>query len=72
MELSNGAGPAETFAIHPPTNPAAVHLAGPASAASVVSVSDGDTLRVMDGGQKVPIRLACTDATEMDQTPSLD
>ena len=70
-DQSIGCFPAETFAIHPPTSPAAVHLAGPASAATVVSVSDGDTLRVMDGGQKVTIRLACIDAPEPAQDPYL-
>jgi len=36
-------------------------LAGPAAAATVISVGDGDTLRVEDGGRKVTIRLACID-----------
>jgi hypothetical protein len=37
----------------------------------VVSVSDGDTLRVLDAGQRVTIRQACIDAPEMAQAPYL-
>ena len=44
-------------------------LAGPASAATVLSVGDGDTLRVADGPQRLTIRLACIDAPEMAQGP---
>ena len=44
-------------------------LAGPAAAATVISVGDGDTLRVEDGGRKVTIRVACIDAPEMAQAP---
>lgn len=44
-------------------------LANPASAATVVSVGDGDTLRVMEAGQRVTIRLACIDAPETAQRP---
>jgi endonuclease YncB( thermonuclease family) len=47
----------------------ALLLAGPAKAATVLSVGDGDTLRVMDGGHKVTIRLACIDAPETAQAP---
>jgi len=43
--------------------------AGPAVAATVISVGDGDTLRVLDSGQKVTIRLACIDAPETAQSP---
>ncbi len=35
----------------------------------VISVGDGDTLRVVEGGQKVTIRLACIDAPETAQVP---
>jgi endonuclease YncB( thermonuclease family) len=40
-----------------------------ALAATVISVGDGDTLRVLDGGQRVTIRLACIDAPETAQAP---
>ncbi len=41
-------------------------LAGPAT---VVSVGDGDTLTVSEGGRRATIRLACIDAPESAQTP---
>jgi len=44
-------------------------LAGPATAATVLSVGDGDTLRVADGPQRLTIRLACIDAPETAQAP---
>ena len=44
-------------------------LAGPAGAATVLSVGDGDTIRVSDGAKRVTIRLACIDAPETAQTP---
>ena len=44
-------------------------LAGPATAATVLSVGDGDTIRVADGPQRLTIRLACIDAPEMAQAP---
>jgi endonuclease YncB( thermonuclease family) len=34
-------------------------LAGPAGAATVLSVGDGDTLRVVDGAKRLTIRMAC-------------
>lgn len=37
--------------------------------ATVVSVGDGDTLRVREGGRLLTIRLACIDAPEMAQRP---
>ena len=40
-----------------------------AAAATVISVGDGDTLRVLDRGQRLTIRVACIDAPEMPQTP---
>ncbi len=44
-------------------------LAGPAGAATVLSVGDGDTLRVVDGGKRLTIRVACIDAPETAQRP---
>ncbi len=44
-------------------------LAGPAAAATVISVGDGDTLRVEEAGRKLTIRVACIDAPEMAQAP---
>jgi len=44
-------------------------LAAPAQAATVRSIGDGDTLRVMEGGRSVTIRLACIDAPEKAQRP---
>jgi endonuclease YncB( thermonuclease family) len=44
-------------------------LAGPASAATVLSVGDGDTLRVDEGGNLRTVRLACIDAPEAAQRP---
>jgi endonuclease YncB( thermonuclease family) len=44
-------------------------LAGPASAATVFSVGDGDTIRVIEGSQRLTIRLACIDAPETAQRP---
>jgi endonuclease YncB( thermonuclease family) len=44
-------------------------LAAPASAATVLSVGDGDTIRVMEGSQRLTIRLACIDAPETAQRP---
>ena len=40
-----------------------------AAAATVISVGDGDTLRVEDGGMKITFRVACIDAPEMAQAP---
>ena len=47
----------------------ALLLAAPASAATVLSVGDGDTIRVMEGSQRLTIRLACIDAPETAQRP---
>jgi endonuclease YncB( thermonuclease family) len=44
-------------------------IAGPASAATVLSVGDGDTVRVVEGPQRLTIRLACIDAPETAQRP---
>jgi micrococcal nuclease len=45
----------------------ALLLGLPAQAATVLSVGDGDTLRVDDRGRRLTIRLACIDAPEMAQ-----
>jgi len=37
--------------------------------ATVVSVGDGDTIRVLTGKKTVTVRLACIDAPEMKQSP---
>ncbi len=44
-------------------------LAGPDSRATVLSIGDGDTIRVLEQGRKVTVRLACIDAPEMAQAP---
>jgi endonuclease YncB( thermonuclease family) len=40
-----------------------------AAASTVISVGDGDTIRVDDSGKKITIRVACIDAPEMAQSP---
>ncbi|MCX5931545.1 MAG: thermonuclease family protein [Cyanobacteria bacterium] len=51
------------------TSPAA--LAGPEVRATVLSIGDGDTIRVHQGPRRVTVtvRLACIDAPELDQAP---
>ena len=44
-------------------------LAAPAQAATVLSVGDGDTIRMSEWGQKLTIRMACIDAPETSQSP---
>ena len=39
------------------------------NAAQVVSVGDGDTVRVSDGSRQITVRLACIDAPETSQRP---
>ena len=39
---------------------------GPAPA-TVISIGDGDTIRVQQDGRKITVRLACIDAPEMAQ-----
>ncbi len=51
----------------------AVLLHGPSAAqplqATVISIGDGDTLRVREGNRTVNVRLACIDAPETSQMP---
>ncbi len=46
-------------------------LAGPdgRATATVVSIGDGDTIRVIEGGKRITVRLACIDAPELAQAP---
>ena len=39
------------------------------NSATVVSVGDGDTVRVSEGNQRITVRLACIDAPETSQRP---
>ena len=41
----------------------------PVNAATVVSVGDGDTVRVAEGSKRITVRLACIDAPETSQRP---
>jgi endonuclease YncB( thermonuclease family) len=43
--------------------------AGPAIRATVLSIGDGDTIRVQQGQQRLTIRLASIDAPELSQAP---
>ena len=40
-----------------------------AKAATVVSIGDGDTIRVSEGSRRITVRLACIDAPETSQRP---
>jgi endonuclease YncB( thermonuclease family) len=40
-----------------------------ASAATVLSIGDGDSISVLERGQKLKVRLACIDAPETAQSP---
>ena len=44
-------------------------IAAPVHAATVISVGDGDTIRVREAGQTITVRLACIDAPETAQRP---
>jgi len=44
-------------------------VAGPEIRATVLSIGDGDTIRVLQGQRRITIRLACIDAPEMAQAP---
>jgi endonuclease YncB( thermonuclease family) len=39
------------------------------AAATVLSIGDGDTIRVLQGQRRITVRLACIDAPEMAQVP---
>jgi len=41
----------------------------PASGSTIISVGDGDTIRIRDGSEKLTVRLACIDAPEISQNP---
>ena len=47
----------------------ALFITSSANAATVVSVGDGDTIRVSEGSRRLTIRLACIDAPESSQRP---
>jgi endonuclease YncB( thermonuclease family) len=47
----------------------AVGLRAKTVTATVLSIGDGDTLRVKQGGRRVTVRLACIDAPELSQAP---
>jgi len=49
--------------------PAPVAVAAPEDRATVLSIGDGDTIRVQQGQQRITVRLACIDAPEMAQAP---
>jgi endonuclease YncB( thermonuclease family) len=57
----------------PLTPPLTQSLLAPASAQSlravVLSIGDGDTIRVRQGGRAITVRLACIDAPETTQSP---
>ena len=44
-------------------------VGSPASAASVLSTGDGDTISVRVGSKRIKVRLACIDAPETSQSP---
>ena len=46
-----------------------IALPSPALSFSVLSVGDGDTVRLEDGSRRVTVRLACIDAPETSQHP---
>ena len=52
-----------------PLSLAAVALLAQARTATVLSIGDGDTLRVREGSRTVNVRLACMDAPETSQAP---
>jgi endonuclease YncB( thermonuclease family) len=49
--------------------PAPAAVAAHEDRATVLSIGDGDTIRVQQGQQRITVRLACIDAPEMAQAP---
>jgi endonuclease YncB( thermonuclease family) len=49
--------------------PAPAAVAAPDGRATVLSIGDGDTIRVLQGERRITVRLACIDAPEMAQRP---
>ena len=41
----------------------------PASGSTIISVGDGDTIRIRDGSEKLTVRLACINAPRISQDP---
>jgi endonuclease YncB( thermonuclease family) len=68
MSLVTCLGP-QALMIRPWPLLALIMLAGPAKAATVLSVGDGDTVRVSEGAKRITTRLACIDAPETAQAP---
>ena len=50
-------------------HPGQAARAAPATRATVLSIGDGDTIRVRQGGRTITVRLACIDAPETAQSP---
>jgi endonuclease YncB( thermonuclease family) len=48
---------------------APIAVAAPDGRATVLSIGDGDTIRVQQAQQRITVRLACIDAPEMAQAP---
>ena len=69
---SNGFTLIQVFVIHLIKKAALLLLAFwslPASGSTIISVGDGDTIRIRDGSEKLTVRLACIDAPEISQEP---
>ncbi len=53
----------------PGSRPSSQPSSGSTAYAQIISVGDGDTIRVNKQGQRITVRLACIDAPEMAQAP---